>query len=88
MGYASELNKMMNEYRRINDVYRKNQVEDVAPKLIQDIYKLFWFRLKVQEPVAETCFFKRDHRIDPNIMKGWDYDEVDQLCVDILYRNF
>ncbi len=83
---SKELNRMMNQYRKINDVNRKRQVEAMAPKLIQDIYKLFCFRLNVQEPIAEPHFFKKDTKINPNIMKGsWNEDEINQLCVDICY---
>ncbi|RIA91786.1 hypothetical protein C1645_766520 [Glomus cerebriforme] len=84
--YASdELNKLMNQYRKIKDVSREQQVEAMAPKLIQDIFKLFWFRMKVQEPITEFYFPDND-KIDPNTMRGtWNDDEIDQLCVDICY---
>ena len=78
----------MNRYRKINDVDKKEKIEAMAPKLIQDIYKLFWFRVNVQEPTVETQFFKND-KIDPEMMKGmWneeDAEDIDQLCVDICY---
>jgi len=79
------LNKIMNRYRKINDVDRKEKVEAMAPKLIQDIYKLFWFRVNVQEPIIETQFFE-NVKVDSNMMKGmWNEEEVNQLCVDICY---
>ncbi|CAI2173393.1 652_t:CDS:1, partial [Funneliformis geosporum] len=90
ISYASkELNKMMNQYRKINDVDKKNKVEAMAPKLVQDIYKLLWFRLSVQEPEEELHFFSKDTKIDSNLMNGiWDDDgdgDVNQLSVGICY---
>ncbi|RIA87541.1 hypothetical protein C1645_777129 [Glomus cerebriforme] len=87
IGYASKnLNKMMNKYHKIKDVSKKNQVEAMAPKLIQDICKLFWFRLRVQEPIAEVHFFENNAKIDPDTMKGIrEDDEIDQLCIGICY---
>ncbi|CAI2184826.1 1774_t:CDS:2 [Funneliformis geosporum] len=88
ISYASiELNKMMNQYRKINDVDKKKKVEAMAPKLVQDIYKLLWFRLSVQEPVAELHFFRKDTKIDSNLMNGiWEDDgDVNQLSVAICY---
>ncbi|GBB90863.1 hypothetical protein RclHR1_00180001 [Rhizophagus clarus] len=83
--YASnKLNNIMNQYREINDINRKEQVDAMAPKLIQDIYKLFWFRVNVQEPKIKIEYFKSNSRIDPDTMKGmWNDDEIDKLRVDI-----
>ncbi|CAG8520026.1 17861_t:CDS:1 [Funneliformis caledonium] len=87
INYAShELNKMMNQYRKINDNDRKNKIEAMAPKLIQDIYQLFCFRLHVQEPIAEPLLFAKNTKIDPNKMNGnWDDDDINQLRVGICY---
>src|SRR5204862_3237077 len=80
ISYASnELNKIMNQYRKIKDIHKKDQVEAMAPKLIQDIYKLFWFRVNVQEPTVETQFFKND-KIDPEMMKGmWNEEDAEDI---------
>ncbi|CAB4395681.1 unnamed protein product [Rhizophagus irregularis] len=85
--FSNELNKMMNQYREINDINRKKQVDAMAPKLIQDIFKLFWFRTNVQEPEIKIEYFKSNCIIDPNMMKGtWnDDDEINKLRVDICY---
>ena len=86
---SCKLNKLMNHYRKINDVDKKEQIEAMAPKLVQDIYKLFWFRVNVQEPTIEAHFFMRDTEIDLDTMKGrWndgEIEEIDHLCVDICY---
>lgn len=83
--YVSDnLNSTMNQYRKINEANKKREVELMAPKLIQDIYKLFFFLLNVQEPKVQYKFCENGSKIDPNIMKGrWDDDDVPQLCVDI-----
>ncbi|GBB90867.1 hypothetical protein RclHR1_00180005 [Rhizophagus clarus] len=83
--YASnKLNNIMNQYREINDINRKEQVDAMAPKLIQDIYKLFWFRVNVQEPKIKIEYFESSSIIDPDTMKGmWNDDEIDKLRVDI-----
>ncbi|CAB4491813.1 hypothetical protein RhiirA1_417102 [Rhizophagus irregularis] len=78
------LNNTMNQYRKINDPAKKSDTESIAPKLIQDIYKLFFYLVNVQEPRVEYKFCETGSKIDPNVMKGnWDEDDVPQLCVDI-----
>ncbi|RHZ72296.1 hypothetical protein Glove_243g58 [Diversispora epigaea] len=83
---SNELNNMMDSYRKIKNVERKNNIEEKAPKLIQDICKLFLFRLNVQEPKLEYNFYKVGDEIDSKFMAGsWNDDEIDKLCVDICY---
>ncbi|GBB88785.1 hypothetical protein RclHR1_01540008 [Rhizophagus clarus] len=82
---SNELNEIMNRYRKINDLNRKEQVDAMAPKLVEEIYKLFWFRTNVQEPKTECQYFEKV-KINPNLMRGtWNDDEIDNLCVDICY---
>ncbi|GBB88697.1 hypothetical protein RclHR1_15260007 [Rhizophagus clarus] len=81
---SGNLNNTMNQYRKINDSNKKKEVESIAPKLIQDIYKLFFYLLNVQEPRVEFKYCETGSKIDPNVMKGnWDEDDVPQLRVDI-----
>ncbi|CAG8504563.1 13182_t:CDS:1 [Acaulospora colombiana] len=83
---SEELNKMINEYRKINDADKRTQVESMAPKLVREASKLFLFRMKVQEPMLEYYFFPKGDIIDANSMEGkWDDDEVDHLRVGICY---
>ncbi|CAG8550593.1 13092_t:CDS:1 [Acaulospora morrowiae] len=83
---SEKLNEMMNGYRKINDVNMRNRVESMAPKLVRDICKLFWFRVNVQEPPLEYFFFPENVIIDQNMMEGkWNDDETNQLHVDICY---
>ncbi|GBC08047.1 hypothetical protein RclHR1_07890014 [Rhizophagus clarus] len=80
------LNEIMNQYRRINDVERKNEVEQLAPILVRDVLRIFWFRLIVQEPVPEIRFFENNTKINPDLMTGrWEDDDLDELCVDLCY---
>ncbi|PKY39924.1 hypothetical protein RhiirA4_440356 [Rhizophagus irregularis] len=80
------LNEIMNQYRRINDVERKNEVEQLAPILIRDVLRIFWFRLIVQEPVPEIKFFDINTKINPDLMTGrWEDDDLDEICVDLCY---
>ncbi|RHZ72274.1 hypothetical protein Glove_243g79 [Diversispora epigaea] len=82
---SNELNNMMNSYRKIENVERKNNIEAKAPKLVQNIFKIFLFRLNVQEPKLEYYFYKVEDEIDSDFMaESWD-DEIDKLCVDICY---
>jgi hypothetical protein len=91
---SKKLNKIMSQYREIKDINRKEQVDAMAPKLIQDIYKIFWFRANVQEPKIIMKYFLSNRKIDPNMMQGtWNDDEINKLRVDICYfplvgRNF
>ncbi|RIA87525.1 hypothetical protein C1645_807253 [Glomus cerebriforme] len=85
--YSSKtLNEIMNQYRQINDAERKNEVEKLAPILIRDVLRIFWFRLMVQEPIPEFKYFKSSEKVNPDLMTGrWEDDELDEICVDLCY---
>ncbi|RIA82057.1 hypothetical protein C1645_863597 [Glomus cerebriforme] len=84
--YSKILNETTNQYRQINDVERKNEVEKLAPILIRDALRIFWFRLMVQEPIPEIKFFEHNDKINPDLMTGrWEDDELDESCVDLCY---
>src|SRR6266498_760662 len=84
--FSQTLNKMINHYRQINDVERKRDVEKLAPKLIRDVFRIFWFRFSVQEPRLQAKFFESDTKINPDLMSGiWEDDELDKICVDLCY---
>jgi len=58
----------------------------MAGDIIRKVVTLFWFRLKVQEPIAESIWFKYSEKIDPSCMEGiWDDDDIDNIVVDICY---
>ncbi|CAG8495839.1 11569_t:CDS:2 [Dentiscutata heterogama] len=51
----------------------------------REIVKIFFFRLRVQEPEATFRWFKRGDKVDPIQMVGpWD-ENIDQWFVDICY---
>ncbi|GBB88695.1 hypothetical protein RclHR1_15260005 [Rhizophagus clarus] len=83
---SKNLNEIMSQYRQINDVGRKNEVEKLAQTLIRDVLRIFWFRLMVQEPIPEIKWFESNDKINPDLMTGrWEDDGFDEICVDICY---
>ncbi|RIA87531.1 hypothetical protein C1645_284856 [Glomus cerebriforme] len=84
--YKKLLNKEIDKYRTFKDSERKREIEEKAGGIIQNVISLFWFRLEVQEPIAEYIWFKYDDKIDPSYMEGtWEDDEIDNIVVDICY---
>ncbi|PKY56644.1 hypothetical protein RhiirA4_477083 [Rhizophagus irregularis] len=87
--YAKQvLNKSLDEYRIINDPVKKQSVENMATNLIREFIKIFWFRLRIQEPVITADLVGPDKKIDPNAMTGrWEGEEenINNLVVDLCY---
>ncbi|PKC17261.1 hypothetical protein RhiirA5_493144 [Rhizophagus irregularis] len=84
--YQSVLNKEINKYRKLKDFEKKQEIEDMAGDIIRKVVTLFWFRLKVQEPIAEYIWFNYKDKIDPSCMEGiWDDDVIDNIVVDICH---
>ncbi|PKY38041.1 hypothetical protein RhiirA4_391386 [Rhizophagus irregularis] len=84
--YSKNLNEIMNQYRQINDVDRRNEVEKLAQTLIRDVLRIFWFRLMIQEPIPEIKFFESNDKINPDLMIGrWEDYNFDEICVDLCY---
>ncbi|CAG8625447.1 6258_t:CDS:2 [Rhizophagus irregularis] len=82
-----DLNKVMNQLRTIKDNGKKNNSENLAATIIREVVKLFWFRLKVQEPVAEYFWIPNNTKVDQTIMKAnqpENDDDVDTY-VDLCY---
>jgi len=83
---SQTLNRMINNYHQIKNAGKKSDVEKLAPKLIRDIFRIFWFHLLVQEPELQYKFFKSGTKINPDLMNGiWEDDELDEICVDLCY---
>ncbi|CAB4375402.1 unnamed protein product [Rhizophagus irregularis] len=85
-----DLNKVMNQLRTIKDNGKKNNSENLAATIIREVVKLFWFRLKVQEPVAEYFWIPNNTKVDQTIMKANqpendDYDADVDTYVDLCY---
>ncbi|CAG8654922.1 6264_t:CDS:1 [Funneliformis mosseae] len=82
--YKDILNEEMNKYRTIKDPAKKKTIENLAPKLIREIIRLIWFRLQIQEPVAQIEWVPVGSDIDPNVMEGiWDSEDIEHLEVEV-----
>ncbi|GBB95724.1 hypothetical protein RclHR1_00260029 [Rhizophagus clarus] len=82
------LNNSMNEYRTINDPEKKQSVESMATNIIREIVRIFWFRLRAQEPTVSSSWIDPRVKIDINTMTGrWEKEEedIDKLIVDMCY---
>ncbi|KAF0513794.1 hypothetical protein F8M41_017748 [Gigaspora margarita] len=75
----------MSRFRTFKDEEKKQENDKLLPSIIREIIKIFFFRLKVQEPAASFKWFDRGEKVDPMQMVGtWD-DNIDQWFVDICY---
>jgi hypothetical protein len=84
--YQKVLNNEIGKYRRIIDPERRKEIENIAGEVIKKVVTLFWFQLRIQEPIPLKFWFKHNEKIDPCRMEGsWDDEEVDNLMVDICY---
>jgi hypothetical protein len=82
------LNKSLDKYRTINDPVKKQSVENMATNLISEFIKIFWFRLRIQEPIVTAQWIDSHKKINPNAMTGrWEEGEenIDNLVVDLCY---
>ncbi|GBB88693.1 hypothetical protein RclHR1_15260003 [Rhizophagus clarus] len=77
-----DLNKVMNQLRTIKDDGKKITSENLAETIIREVVKLFWFRLKVQEPVAEYYWIPNNTKVDLTIMEANQPENDDDLNVD------
>ncbi|CAB4437237.1 unnamed protein product [Rhizophagus irregularis] len=58
----------------------------MAGDIIRKVVTLFWFRFKVQEPIAKYTWFNYRDKIVPSRMEGiWDDDDIDNIVVDICH---
>ncbi|RIA82061.1 hypothetical protein C1645_789122 [Glomus cerebriforme] len=83
--YKGQLNNIINDLRYIKDAQKKTASDKLAARIIREVVKLFWFRLKVQEPVAEFCWIQNNNVYDKNLMEGNDLDDNVNSTVDLCY---
>ncbi|GBC08041.1 hypothetical protein RclHR1_07890008 [Rhizophagus clarus] len=84
--YQTDLNEEIAKYRTLKDPEKKREVEDMAGEIIKKVVTLFWFRIKVQEPIVIYRWFKCNDNIQPSYMEGtWEDTEIDNIAVDICY---
>ncbi|CAG8510016.1 2981_t:CDS:2 [Diversispora eburnea] len=82
---ASELSKVMNKYRSFSSEAKEKENDEMAPNIIREVIKIFYFRFKVQEPEAEYIWIKKGTKIDSTIMSGtWD-DQVELWSVGLCF---
>ena len=83
---VQNLNEEIGKYRKLKDLEKKREIEDMAGDIIKKVVNLFWFRIRVQEPVADYIWIKSNRKIDPSCMEGkWEDDDIDNIVVDICY---
>ncbi|CAG8589339.1 11566_t:CDS:1 [Ambispora leptoticha] len=74
----------MNRYRTIKDEERLLEHKMLVDEIVRQAVRIFFFRLKVQEPTAHWKFFEKDTRVNTIMMDAsWDENELNDLCVDV-----
>lgn len=82
--FKKQLNQEIESYREISDHKKKKKCEELAAKIIREVVKLFFFRLKTQEPIAKWKWFDNNDKIDSIQMTGsWDDDDLENAVVEI-----
>ncbi|CAI2173656.1 5240_t:CDS:1, partial [Funneliformis geosporum] len=82
--YSEQLNVSMNKYRVVKDPKKKEYIDGLAKTLIREIFRIFHFRLKVQEPIAEYYWFNCGDKVNKISMKlSCEDDDIDDLVVDL-----
>ncbi|CAG8552012.1 1712_t:CDS:1 [Paraglomus occultum] len=71
--------------RQIKDESKKKDIEELAPSVIREMVRIFYFKFQTQVPVVEYHFFESGAKFDPTIMECSQDDdgEVEKLVVDI-----
>ncbi|GBB98366.1 hypothetical protein RclHR1_03200016 [Rhizophagus clarus] len=83
--YKKHLNNLMNELRIINNDQKRSASENLAATIIRDVIKIFWFRLKIQEPVVQHHWIQNNAKVDKSFMEGNNLDDNSNLFVDLCY---
>ncbi|CAB5201089.1 unnamed protein product [Rhizophagus irregularis] len=77
--HKEKLNKIMNELRVINSNQKKITSENLAATIIREVVKIFWFRLKVQEPVVKYRWIQNNTLVDKTLMEVANLDDKDEV---------
>ncbi|CAB5127862.1 hypothetical protein RhiirA5_497104 [Rhizophagus irregularis] len=77
--HKEELNKIMNKLRVINSNQKKTTSENLAATIIREVVKIFWFRLKVQEPVVQYSWIQNNTLVDKTLMEVANLDDKDEV---------
>ncbi|CAG8625430.1 uncharacterized protein OCT59_009893 [Rhizophagus irregularis] len=77
--HKEKLNKIMNELRVINSNQKKITSENLAATIIRKVVKIFWFRLKVQEPVVQYRWIQNNTLVDKTLVEVANLDDKDEV---------
>ncbi|CAB4375414.1 unnamed protein product [Rhizophagus irregularis] len=83
--HKKQLNNTMNELRIIKDDQEKIASENLAATIIREFVKIFWFRLKVQEPVVQYAWVPCNAKVNKSFMEGINFSDNENLYVDLCY---
>ncbi|PKC63052.1 hypothetical protein RhiirA1_538040 [Rhizophagus irregularis] len=83
--HKKQLNNIMNELRIIKDDQEKIASENLAATIIREFVKIFWFRLKVQEPVVQYAWVPCNAKVNKSFMEGINFSDNENLYVDLCY---
>lgn len=83
----NNLRILMEGIRTVEDPRKENRYNKMAPDIIRDILRIFFFRLKVEEPMAdELKWFSHKAPVDPDSMEGiFDNDIYQNFEVKLCY---
>ncbi|RIA82053.1 hypothetical protein C1645_528164 [Glomus cerebriforme] len=82
--FSEDLNNSMNQYRVLIDPKKKEDIDALAKILIQEVFRIFYFRLKIQEPVPQYYWFNCGDKVNKMCMEAsWDEEEIDDLVVEL-----
>ncbi|CAG8574181.1 40795_t:CDS:2 [Gigaspora margarita] len=78
-----QLIQMMNRFRTVNDPGKAIKLNNMVANIVRDVIKIFFFRLKVQEPVADPPrWFEHNDQVNPDLMEGTFDQDAD--CQDVV----
>jgi hypothetical protein len=75
---------LMNRYREFKNPERLEKSTEEINKIIREIINIFFFRLNVQQPIADWYWLPKDTKINTLRMEAsWDGNEIDDSRFDI-----
>ncbi|CAG8629857.1 9300_t:CDS:1, partial [Dentiscutata heterogama] len=78
-----QLIEKMNSFRTVNDSGKATKLNSMVANIIRDVIRIFFFRLKVQEPEADPPrWFEHNDQVNSELMKG-TFDQ-DSDCHDLV----
>ncbi|CAI2175778.1 15442_t:CDS:1 [Funneliformis geosporum] len=82
--HKDKLNKEMDSYRKFLDPAKEKEIKKKTADIIREVIRIFFFRLKTQEPIAEYEWIGHNEEFDPNRMTGsLDEDDIENAYVDL-----